>query len=102
MSDGLMRGDNRNDSMAEAVMTDPGVQAAVAAHHDDLYDRMQDAIGDAIDKTDSRTLKGWIAVAVWEDEEGTEGETMMSDNHSSPLELKAYLHDAVWMAAHAE
>ena len=102
MSDGLIRGDNRNDPMTEVVLTDPGVRAAVEAHHDGLYDRMQDSIGEAIDKTDSRTLKGWVAVAVWEDADGNEGETMMCDNHSSPLELKAYLHDAVWMAAHAE
>ena len=102
MSDGLIRGDNRNDPVVGSILSDPDLQAVVEAHHGGVYDRKQRAIGEAINETDPRTLKGWVAVAVWENEDGTEAETMLSDNHSSLLELKAYLHDAVWMAAHAK
>ena len=96
-----LRGDNRNDPILEMVTNDPGV-AAVLDSRSASYAEMQACVGDAIQKCDGRKLLGWVAVAVWEDADGTISESVIGDEHSSPLELKGYLHDGIWTAAHAE
>ncbi len=99
---GKMRGDNRTDPIATQVMVEPGVQAVAEATRERSYDRMQNAVAEAIQNTDGRKLKGWVAVAMWEDADGNEEHTLLADDSSTPLELKAYLHDGIWSAAHAE
>lgn len=94
------RGDNRNDPIAQKVMEVPAVKEIAEAHHGEAYDRHHEEIGAAISACDGRRLKGWVAVAVWEDADGMEGETLYADGDSTSLELKGYLHDGVWMAAH--
>lgn len=102
MGEARWRGDNRNDPLAQKVMDNPAVKEIAEAHHGETYDRHHEEIGAAIDQSDGRRLKGWVAVAVWEDVDGTEGETLFADGDSTSLELKGYLHDGVWMAAHSE
>lgn len=96
------RRDNRNDPIAGEVMEIPAVKEIAEAQHGGAYDRHHEEIGAAIDQSDGRRLKGWVAIAVWEDADGNEGETLLADGDSTSLELKGYLHDGVWMAAHSE
>lgn len=97
-----LRGDNRNDPVAYAVAEEPGIKAALEARRAAQQEKMQQAVGEAIQATDERKLAAWVAVAVWQDENGALGQTVIGDDHSSPLELKGYLHDGVWTAAHAD
>ena len=85
--------------MAEEILGHQGIQTMVERRS---YERARQSVGEAIAATDDRKLKGWVAVAVWEDADGSECETVMADDHSTNLELKGYLHDGVWMAAHTD
>lgn len=96
-----LRRDNRNDPVARAVAEDPGIKAALEARRAAQQQKMQQAVCDAIQATDERKLTAWVAVAVWEDGDGRLCQTVIGDDHSSALELKGYLHDGVWTAAHS-
>ena len=94
-----LRGDNRNDPIALAVAADPEIATAIAnARHE----KMQRSVSQALQATDDRKLAGWVAVAVWEDETGQIDHSVVGDQNSSFLELKGYLHDGVWAAAHTD
>lgn len=99
MPDQRLRGDNRNDTMAQAVARDPEIATALEARR---QERLESAICDAIQSSDDRKLAGCVTVAVWEDEQGRLSHSIIGDGHSSFLELKGYLHDGVWAAAHSE
>ena len=99
--DRSLRGDNMNDPVVARLTEEPGIKAALEsqrAKHDDV----QTTLHDAIDGTDDRKLCGWVAVAVWEDETGKVTQSLIGDGQSSFFEMKGYLHDAVWTAAHAD
>ena len=95
------RGDNRNDPLVDEIVTDPEITMALTAQRTS-YDRMKEAVGHAIQETDGRKLKGWVAVCVWEDADGNEERCLLGDDHTSGLELKGFLHDGLWMAAHTD
>ena len=100
MSEGL-RGDNRNDPIAGAVAANPGIKAVLDQRRVSKVEAMQQAVCDAIQATDDRKLCAWVAVAVWENEDGTTSHSLIGDDQSSPLEHKGYLHDGIWVAAHS-
>ena len=102
MSERGLRGDNRNDPMRRALVADPGIVATLDEQRRLRHQDMQDTVADAIQKTDDRRLKGWVAVAVWEDDDEPSALTVIGDRDSSYFELKGYLHDALWVAAHAD
>ncbi len=95
-----LRGDNRNDPIAETIAQDPGIQAVLDARRQTRDENAQEAVSDAIQGTKDATLVGWVAVAVWEDENGRVSHSVLGDGKSSSLELKGYLHDGLWHAAH--
>lgn len=99
MRDKGLRGDNRNDPVAQAVAADPQIAVAI---DEQRVATMQGCIDKALQGVEDKKLTGWVTVAVWEDSEGGVSHTVIGDGHSSPLELKGYLHDGVWTAAHAE
>lgn len=101
MAENGLRRDNRNDPVARAVASHPGVAAAIDARKS-THEEMQQKVSDAIQDTQARKLTAWVAVAVWENEDGTMSHEVVGDDHSSFLELKGYLHDGVWAAAHTE
>ena len=89
--------------MLDDVLGHQGIQTMVEKTVElRSYERAKQSVGEAIAATDDRKLKAWVAVAVWEEADGSECETVMADDHSTNLELKAYLHDGVWMAAHTD
>lgn len=47
-------------------------------------------------------LVGWAAVAVRQGADGSTTTYVCGDPDSSDLEVKGYLHSAVWQAAHQE
>lgn len=100
MTDGPARA-RRNDPGMQAIAGDPEV-AAILDEKRQERSAPNDVLAQAIAATDNRTLKGWVTVAMWEDESGRVSQTVMCDDNSSPLEIKGYLHDAVWATAHAE
>ena len=100
MTDGSARAP-RNDIGMRAISKDPEVSAILESRRVDR-ESPDDTLTKAIAGCDDRALKGWVTVAVWEDESGQLSQTVMCDDHSSPLEVKGYLHDAVWATAHAE
>ena len=96
-----LRGDNRNDPVRESLQNDPGIQTVLEKRWPARDETMEQAVCDAIQSMDERKLCGWVAVAVWENEDGTTSHMVVGDGHSSPLELKGFLHDGVWEAAHS-
>jgi hypothetical protein len=84
------------------VVADPGIVATLDEKKRKRHQDMQDAVAGAIQTTDDRRLKGWVAVAIWEEEETPSALTVIGDRDSSYFELKGYLHDALWVAAHAD
>lgn len=54
----------------------------------------------AIDNTGHSRLRHWITIAVWEGEDGSTETEVVHDGHASDLELKGYLHDAIWKSVH--
>ncbi len=101
MTEGARRAP-RNDLGLRAVSNDADVMAAMDQRRQVPKDEAQTVVEQAIACTDERTLKSWIAVAIWEDESGRVSQTVICDDHSSNLEIKGYLHDAVWASAHSE
>ena len=99
MSETRLRGDNWSDPMREALAEDPGIRAVV---EETQVESMQRAVTKAIQTCDDRKLAAWVAVAVWEEEDGKISHSVVGDDHSTFLELKGYLHSGVWAAAHAE
>ena len=99
MTDGPARA-RRNDIGMQAISGDPQINAIVEERRD--QSSAKSALTQAIAATDGRALKGWVTVAMWEDESGRVSQTVMCDDDSSALEVKGYLHDAVWASAHAE
>ena len=99
MRDNGLRGDTRNDPIGQAITAAPEMEPAFELRR---RQKMQDAVCEAIQSTDDRKLCAWVTVAVWEDEDGTVSHSLVGDDHSSFLELKGYLHDGVWAAAHTE
>ena len=99
MADHGLRGDNRNDPIALAVSAEPEIATAISRSR---HEQMQRSVSQALQGTDDRTLAGWVAVAVWEDESGKIEHSVVGDQNSSFLELKGYLHDGVWAAAHTD
>lgn len=87
-----LRGSNHNDSTVKKLIDDPEVKMA----------HVRQAIENALTLTDDRKLKGWVAVAVWEDEDGREIETVVGDGHSTHIEQKGFLHSGVWVNAHVD
>ncbi|HWL65847.1 MAG TPA: hypothetical protein VNP73_07725 [Actinomycetota bacterium] len=49
---------------------------------------------------EKRTLRECVAVMIWEDEDGTETVSVVSDPGITDLEVKGVLHDAVYAVAH--
>lgn len=101
MGDARFRGDNRNDPIVESLTNDPGIQTVLEKQWPSHDEVMQEKVREAIQCMDGRKLCGWVAVAVWENEDGTTSHSVVGDGHSSPLELKGFLHDGVWEAAHS-
>ena len=99
--DGSLRGDNMNDPIVVKLVEEPGIKAALEAQRAKAGD-VCTTIHDAIDATDERKLCGWVTVAVWEDTTGKVSQSLIGDGESSFFEMKGYLHDAVWTAAHAD
>ena len=99
--DRSLRGDNMNDPVVARLTEEPGIKAAIEAQRS-KQDDVQATLHDAIDGTDGRKLCGWVTVAVWEDENGKVTQSLIGDGRSSFFEMKGYLHDAVWTAAHAD
>jgi hypothetical protein len=97
-----LRGDNRSDPVLKTVLNDPDVVAALDSRTQTMRRRMRDKVESALQSTDSRKLKGWVAVAVWEDEDGTVTEHVASDDHTSVLEVRSLLTGALWAASHPE
>jgi hypothetical protein len=60
-----------------------------------VANRHLDNIHDAIQAVREKPLRGWVAVAIWDDT----GETMVL-GEDTPLNLKGYLHSGLWEAAH--
>ncbi|MDQ3941391.1 MAG: hypothetical protein M3238_08580 [Actinomycetota bacterium] len=102
MAERDMRRDNRNDPVRKMIVNDPDVIAAMDERYRAAHENMQDCVEQAVQATDERKLKGWVCVAVWEDASGKTSQTVMGDDHSTFLEMKGYLHDAVWTAAHTD
>lgn len=100
--DGNLRGDNRNDPIVARLMEQPAIRATLESRHPELTQEVQAQIQAAIESTDDRKLCGWVAVAVWDNPVGKVSQTLIGDGESSFLEMKGYLHDAVWTAAHAD
>ena len=98
MSDGPTRA-RRNDPGLRAISNDPELEAAMEQM---AKEDARAAVEYAIACTEERTLKGWVAVAQWEDESGHISNTVIRDDHSSSLEIKGFLHDGVWDTAHAD
>ena len=97
---GLRRA-RRNDIGRKVISNDPEILAAMSELRRAAHKTMQDSVATAIQKTEDKKLKAWVAVAVWEDDDGDVSQTVMGDDHSSYFEVKGYLHDAVWTAAHS-
>src|SRR5687767_806086 len=53
-------------------------------------------IHDAIQATREEPLKDWVAIAIWDEDEVS----VLGD--ASQLQLKGYLHSALWAMAHEE
>ena len=102
MGEQRFRGDNRNDPIAGALASHPEISAALETRTRTTHEEMQKGVCDAIQNTDERKLAAWVAVCVWEDSDGKVSHSVIGDDHSSFLELKGYLHDGVWAAAHAD
>ena len=101
MGDGRFRGDNRNDPIHDSITSDPGIKAVLEQRRPVQDEAMQDAVCDAIQNIDQRKLCGWVAVAIWDNGDGSTSHTVIGDGHSSGLELKGFLHDGIWEAAHS-
>jgi hypothetical protein len=95
-----LRGDVRNDPTLKTVLNDPDIVAALDVREQTMRRRMRDKVETALQSTDSRKLKSWVAVAVWEDEDGTTTEHLTSDDHTSVLEVRSLLTGALWAASH--
>ena len=95
-----LRRDNRNDPVVKAMLNDPDILGSLDKRTHAMRARMRGKVEHALQATDSRKLKSWVAVAVWEDETGTVTETVASDDHSSVLEVRSLLHGAMWTASH--
>jgi hypothetical protein len=102
LMDRILRGDNRNDPAVAKLTEDPGIKAALEAHRMSKAAEVQAQLHNTIDGTDERKLCGWVTVAVWEDETGKVSQSLIGDSESTFFEMKGYLHDAVWTAAHAD
>ncbi len=100
MGSGLRRNDP-NDPVVKMLKDDPVVMEALNSRTQTLRKSVTGCLEGALAQ-DGKKLKSWVAVATWENEDGTVTETVMSDEHSTPLEIKGLLHDAVWSSAHAE
>jgi len=96
-----LRRNDRNDPVVTSLADDPMVIEALNQRTQTQRKSMRTAIQAAFE-TEPKRLKGWVAVAIWEDEDGRSTQTVVSDDHSTTLEIKGMLHDAVWNAAHAE
>lgn len=96
------RRDNRNDPMLQKILNDPDVVALLDGPTRAMRRRMRDKVERAIQATDTRRLKSWVVVTVWEDEDGTVTENIASDDHTGVLEVRALLHGAIWSAAHSD
>jgi hypothetical protein len=95
-----LRGSNHNDPTVEKLVGDPAVKSALDARS--KMDGARGVIQSVLETTDDRKLKGWVTVAVWEDESGKESETVLGDGYSTHIQQKGYLHSGVWVNAHAE
>jgi hypothetical protein len=100
--DRSLRGDNMNDPVVARLTEEPGIKAALEAQRATAEGDARSTLHDAIDTTDERKLCGWVTVAVWEDEAGKVSQSLIGDGQSTFFEMKGYLHDAVWTAAHAD
>jgi hypothetical protein len=100
--DRSLRGDNMNDPVVAKLAEEPGIKAVLEAQHSATEGDVRSTLHDAIKSTDERKLCGWVTVAVWEDEAGKVTQSLIRDGESSFFEMKGYLHDAVWTAAHAD
>jgi hypothetical protein len=71
----------------EAIMSGTERTSAPDPHLDDIHD--------AIQAVREKPLRGWVAVAIWDDTGET---TVLGDD--TPLNLKGFLHSGLWEAAH--
>ena len=99
MIERMLRGDNRNDPVVEAIVTDPAITTAIAKTR---HEKMQRTVSQALQATEDRKLAGWVAVVVWEDETGNIEHSVIGDQNSTFRELKSYLHDGVRAAAQTD
>jgi hypothetical protein len=96
-----LRRNDRNDPVVRDLASDETIMQALSDRSRSRKKSMRDRVEAALTTEDKR-LVGWVTVAVWEDGDGKMTESVMGDEHSSPLEVKGMLHDAVWSTAHAE
>ena len=99
MTEPRLRGDNWSDPLRETLTEDPAIRAVI---EETQHESMQADVTKAIQTCDDRKLAAWVAVAVWEDDDGNISHSVVGDDHSTFLELKGYLHSGIWAAAHAE
>lgn len=85
-----------DDPGLKAALEDPGIQEVIRSR------RAVESVERAIQETSGKQLKAWVTVALWEDEDGGQTETVIKDGHSNFYEIRGLLHDAVWSTAHEE
>lgn len=97
MADGL-RWQQRAEVAEQLDSELPAMREAVSKNQRNICAQR---IGDALeDLSGSGELVGWVAVAVRRQADGSTETYVCGDPSSSDLEIKGYLHSAVWEAAH--
>ena len=97
MADGL-RWHQRSEAEAKLGSDLPRMQAAVSKNQRNICAQR---IGDALeDISGPGEMVGWAAVAVRRRPDGAIETYVCGDQGSTDLEIKGYLHSAVWEAAH--
>lgn len=97
MADGL-RWQQRSEVVKELKSELPRMNEAVSKNRRTICAQ---TIGDALqDISGTGELVGWVAVAVRRQPDGSTETYVCGDPASTDLEIKGYLHSAVWEAAH--
>jgi hypothetical protein len=89
---------NGNGRVATALKEDLSAMAETIEGTRKIQRRAR--IQSGINPRGSSRLCHWIAVAVWEGEDGSRETEVIDDGHSSEVEMRGYLHDAIWETAH--
>ena len=74
---------------------DPAIAEELAQH----APGMAEAIAE---RANVRRCVAWVKVEMWEDANGQLSTVLRHDPDTSDLEMKGYLHDALWSMIHAQ